>query len=369
MSNYLTNKRGVALIWVLMIMLVLPILATAVLNVAVAENKFATRQEDKLQAYYIARSGAQAIAEHMLRDPGGAINLISHTSAWNNQIGGGRFMVTVSEGTQGVDVVSVGELRGLQQTAKIRLTRSVPGIGGVFQHAIAARNTIGVHASGEDIQITGSVATPLDNTISLGRGTATGGQVTDLDMIFPPIVVPHFPQTTSSAITSTTVIHSTPTAPTFVRANHINLKKDSLTIVGDGIVHMYVNGNINLKNASLRIPDKGIVHMYVNGNINFETNSQLDVASGATLFVYVIGERTITFSGSGSQHNVFLYAPDSTIVWNNAQPSAVFNGAIIGNNVTLHNQLNITYNSLLVNDVALDRGAVGPTFTGYVFVD
>lgn len=348
MSNYLTNKRGVALIWVLMIMLVLPILATAVLNVAVAENKFAARQGDKLQAYYIARSGAQAIAEHMLRDPGGASNLIGRTSAWNNQIGGGRFRVTVSESNQVVDVVAVGELRGLQQTASIRLTRSVPGIGGVFQHAIAARNNIDVaNEAGAGIVITGSVAT-RDGRIDLGKHGSATSRVIDPTMIFPPIVVPTITVGNNlRAITSNITIASTAGTPRFVRADSINLgANEAISVTGNGIVHMYVYGDINLG-----------------------TKAQFNVVPAARLYVYVVGTRTISLSGSGNQNNVFLYAPDSHIRWNNAQPKAEFNGAIIGSRVTLHNQLNIKYNPLLVNDVALNTSGVGPTFTGYVWVD
>ena len=340
MPKCLTNKRGIAFVWVLIAMLVLPILTIAVLNVAVAENKFAARQEDKLQAYYIARSGALAIAEHMLLDHGGATGLVGKMSDWNNQIGGGRFMVTISEdANRVVDVVSVGEHSGVQQTARIRLTRSEGGIGGVFQHAIAARNNISVaNVAGTGINITGSVAT-RNGSIDLGLHGSVTRRVIDPNMIFPPIVAP-------------------PNRNPPILYNFTYEKIDTDQTIPAAGTPIYVRvGSIDLKNETITIASNRIVHMYVFGNINMETDSRFDVPPTSRLYIYVVGERTIKLSGNGSQNNVFLYAPDSNIEWNNAQPNNDFFGSIIGNSVTLHNKLTIRHNSDMVNDVEIGRAS------------
>ena len=44
----------IALALVIIVMVVLMILGTAVLKVAVAENRFSKKSEDKIQAYYVA---------------------------------------------------------------------------------------------------------------------------------------------------------------------------------------------------------------------------------------------------------------------------------------------------------------------------
>jgi len=47
----------------LIVMLVLGILGIGLLNISLVENKFANQNENKMQTYYIARSGSQAVAE------------------------------------------------------------------------------------------------------------------------------------------------------------------------------------------------------------------------------------------------------------------------------------------------------------------
>ena len=291
----------------------------------------------------------------MLKDPGNAKDFIGQTSSPNSQIGGGTFTVTVTDDTVNrvVNIVSTGEYKGIHQTAKIRVIRSISGIGGIFKHAIVARNNVNVeNASGTGISIDGSVASK-DGTINLGtHGTASGGKILDPSLIFPPIITP--PNRTPAVaynetypiINSEKTISSTSTAPKYVSV-----------------------GSINIKNCEINITGNGIVHMYVDGNIKLDTNSRFDVASTAKLYVYVIGNRNITLIGNGNQNNIFLYAPDSDISWNNAQPSNDFFGAIIGKTVTLHNQLSIRYNPDMVNDVDLDTTGVGVTFTGYTWID
>lgn len=60
------KRQGSTLVMVLMIFLVLSILATATLSFMVSENKQSIYQKDKIAAYYIARSGAEAVEAAIL---------------------------------------------------------------------------------------------------------------------------------------------------------------------------------------------------------------------------------------------------------------------------------------------------------------
>lgn len=358
MIKYLNKEKGSALVTVIMVMAVLMVLGVGILNVGVAENRFAKINEDSLQAHYIARSGAQAIAEYMIQDAhGDAADFIGETSDWNNQIGGGRFQITVEEDNANnvVNIISTGELNGREETVKIRVTRSSDGIGGIFQHAIVAKNDITVDGNGNKTEIEGSVASK-DGTIVLDKATTTEGIVYDPDLLFPAIILP-------------------PDRDPAISYDHIlgNISVNggtAPTISSNSSAAKYVHaGNITIKNNEFRVTGDGVVHMFVEGDINLDTNARFAVASTAKLYIYVVGNRTLYLKGNGAQNNIFIYAPDSEVIWNNAQPNNDFYGAIIADSVTLFNQLTIRHNPDMVDDVDLDTSGAGVTFTGYKWID
>ncbi len=59
------NEQGSILVMVILIIAVLSILGTAFLTLSVDENKFAIKEHDYQQTYYIARAGAEATAIYM----------------------------------------------------------------------------------------------------------------------------------------------------------------------------------------------------------------------------------------------------------------------------------------------------------------
>lgn len=74
---YIKNEKGATLPLVLMVMVVLMILGTILLFLSVTEARQVAREEKNMQAYYIARSGADAIAKHIINNKDEATNLIN----------------------------------------------------------------------------------------------------------------------------------------------------------------------------------------------------------------------------------------------------------------------------------------------------
>lgn len=60
------NRKGSAFILTLMVFVFLSILATATVSFMVSENKQSIYHKDKIQAYYIARSGVEAVEASIL---------------------------------------------------------------------------------------------------------------------------------------------------------------------------------------------------------------------------------------------------------------------------------------------------------------
>lgn len=350
LKEVIRNNKGSTMIVVLLVMVVLMILGVVIMNTSVAENKFAKKNEDKVQAYYIARAGAQAMAEYLIN--GGGQELFNKTSAPNSQIGGGTFTVTVEDdliANNTINIISVGEYNGTSQTAKIRLSTSGYGPGGVFQYGIAARTRIFLDQQSNNIFISdarlvsagaiGSIRLGNNIYANRGNGTETLPREYDKDLSFPGIIIPvGCPILTAFAITS----------------------------VENNPIHRKVEGNLNL-NSPLRIGGNGIVHIYVNGNLTMGGSGRIEVVPGAQLYLYITGN-SVTFKGSSSANgSIFLYAPNALVNFDNA--NLIFNGSIVGNEVRLFNRVTIRHDEKLFNNVNLGRTYIGVNYTGYTWFD
>lgn len=374
LRGWFHREQGSALAVTLIIMVVLTILGTAFLNLSVAENRFANRSEDRLQAYYIARSGAQSVAEYMVEDHNNdATQMVGHTSVVNTQIGGGSFTVAVEQDPGNANIVnitSIGTYRGVSQTSKIQVSKTSTGVGGLFNHALVAKGNINTASgSGQGISIQGSVAT-INGTISNnlnGKYTAAGSGV-DSTIILPDIVMP------SGAISLGALNYNNAGTITFPRTGDAYVTKPS------GVrEYTYHADSISIQNTTISIVDNSgltpngnlpnvVVHIYVDGNITMATNSQLTAAGNTLLYVYCKGS-TVTLSGSGENNNVYIYAPNANISWQNAQNHNIFFGGLVGNTITIANQINIKHNPLLSSYSQLDTSNIGVNYTGYKWID
>jgi flagellar basal body-associated protein FliL len=83
-GKFIDSQQGSTMVMVLMVMVVLLILGTALISTSVAENRFVVKNEDRIQAYYIARTGAQAVAEYIIQ--GDASEIIGLTSEPNTRL-------------------------------------------------------------------------------------------------------------------------------------------------------------------------------------------------------------------------------------------------------------------------------------------
>ncbi len=68
LRHHLRNERGGALPIVLIILVVFSIYGVSLLSISVADSKHANFQEDRTQAYYLARSGAEALSSYIVNN-------------------------------------------------------------------------------------------------------------------------------------------------------------------------------------------------------------------------------------------------------------------------------------------------------------
>ena len=113
--------------------------------------------------------------------------------------------------------------------------------------------------------------------------------------------------------------------------------------------------------TTITVTGNGDAHLYINGDINMGPHAGFVTEGHSRLFVYVIGNRTVNLKGAGTNNQVFIYAPDSTVEWQNANGHSLF-GSIIANTIILHNHTSVVYNGGLSSAVNLDR-------RNYIWID
>ncbi|QSX08653.1 hypothetical protein J0B03_00750 [Alkalibacter rhizosphaerae] len=354
MKKYIYKNRGSALVTVLVVMMIMMVLGVSILRVSVSENTFAKHNEEQLQAYYVARSGAQAIAEYMIQDGNDdADDLIdAGFSAPNSQIGNGEFRVSVDEDatTGAIVITSEGTFNGKKDIVKIQLEES---LGGLFDFAILAKNIISNDGNGNGATITGGEIASITDEIDLNdKVVYEEGHTSITDL--PPIEEPASYDGDLSDYTYSGkekygyLINVNAGEELILYASSVKLGNDNekIMITGGGEVHLYVDGVVELK-----------------GSIT---------ADGSKLYIYAMGTDAFSMAGSGLTFtNVGIYAPLRLVDYNNStgnDPSKVLDGIIIAKDVMIHNYTTIVYNGSM-DGFNIDTSGVGVRYTGYKWIN
>jgi hypothetical protein len=231
-------------------MSVLTILGVALLGLSLFETKMVAREGKKMQAYYLARSGAEATAAWML-DPGNpGVSIINSdrsaidiTGAPNPSVnppefGAGAFGVKVYRNTpydiNSIIIESTASVDGIPSKAVLRLNESpVFDLSSLFPYAIY---------SSTDIRLTGASATiegdlEARGTIDLNHNLNTGNLTENSAIIYPE---PAFPKDTDLVVASdynpfirsdnSPYIVSPPAGKTGYRFGYINVQNNGVLV-------------------------------------------------------------------------------------------------------------------------------------------
>lgn len=183
------NEKGYALVLVLIIMIILFMLGTVLIMVSTTQVREAVKQQERVQAYYLAYSGAKAVAEWVM-DPEND-EQPSGTSA-PMDMGAGSFIVHVVESVNGdtLTITSHGTVDGYTETVVVTLTKTISetnhGNHPAFDYALFSKSGIntpsGAYIDGSiygevvnllsaDLYMTGSVVSETDVSYRGNSGT------------------------------------------------------------------------------------------------------------------------------------------------------------------------------------------------------
>lgn len=311
----LKNKKGMALITVIIVLLVLSILGTALISIGMNETRGSVDSERRIKAYYIARSGADAVAAWIEDNSREASAIIPASSEDGEYIsdevdfGEGAFSMKIARDANDPSLIKIESTSTLKNggtngkaVITMKETKSFSG-DEVFAAALF----------GETISISGNAKIIGDieaiNDINLkGNKNVDGTIIENSTKVFPEPVFPQLPMRVynSGGISIDGEYIIPPNSNVVFNTNKNQILKvviDSLnirdiTVNGEGSVFLFLKNSVK-----------------ISGNININGGKKKengDVDPDA-LFIFGREGNSIEFTGN-TEVNGYIYATNSDFI-------------------------------------------------------
>lgn len=119
------NEQGFALLMTIVVSLILLMLGGAAVTYSMVERGQVEKEAAGLKAHYLARSGAEAVAQAILEDPD-LVQTIKGKTSQPVEMDTGTFIVEVAEDGNNVRLISTGTAQGQSRTVQLTLLQSEP---------------------------------------------------------------------------------------------------------------------------------------------------------------------------------------------------------------------------------------------------
>lgn len=337
MRNYLKKRDGGALVMVILVMMIMVILGTALLSISLNENKQASRENNRIEAYYLARSGVAATAAWILgpdTTPDDIAQIINKKSD-NKSYGKGNFNVEVIKdpSTEDLVLVGTGTVNGVSNTTRMIIEKSSDTSDKImFDYSIYLMNNVTFTGN---VTINGSLGHPDDVTVQFTGNSKLTGLEEEVDITYTAAKIPVSDKT--FAVMNPSDIFFTEEFNTIEFSNGLKLTSgNDLTIhtgSGSGEVNLIIAGDFifGKKNHSdlVILGDKRL-NIYVTGNVDIISDINNSGSPQKLLFL-MDGSNSFNLA-SNVVFNGFIYAPNGSF---KSQGNAMIKGAIIAKNVEL----------------------------------
>ncbi|OPA80246.1 hypothetical protein BVG16_05765 [Paenibacillus selenitireducens] len=347
------NERGFALPMVLILVTALSILGMALLGVSVSQAARTVHQEKKEQAFYIAKSGADAVASYII-DHYNPVS-VSTTDEIKNlnkgyleqdiSLGTGTFRANVTRGPDDTIVISSkGTLGKVTNQASLTLGMDEPVV--TIDHAILASKDIvntgeTIVNNGGNIAAGGSIS---GDEIKLDGGSAES----NYSGAFPPAIP--FPDITGW-ITKTLVINASISESAYYGSYLSSDAVFEINMTNNKDMHIVfkkfepATTVINVTGTG-----NGIIHLYMD-NIKVAASFTINNLLSKKVILHV--KDSIDLNGSFNLHGVLLYAP--TAEYTSTNGSIDLKGAMVTKKVTLQGSNVINYDASIANLIKESR--------------
>lgn len=330
------NQKGVTMIITLIVILVFTLLGAAIWQYGINSVKQADKNYKQKQAYYIARSGAEAFSTHILSESDTAslknsLNKAIGITSEPIDIGDGTCTILLKRNGSKIEIEATGNYKG--ETAKATLDiREVLDIGmpsKIFENIIFSTGSITLNGN---VGINGTLEANGDINITGGSSSYEANS----SKVYPMVV---FPENTSTDKVNVTEGSVKPISG--------NKYYDEITVETDGILQINLSGGGDLIlvankiyiEGELRVQGSGRLLLYVKDLKTANNKGYINIYNPLSIdsFIVLMPENGVY---DVSRFHGLLYAPGASVT---IQGDNSFTGAMVAGDVVNNGNTGIIY--------------------------
>lgn len=350
---FTSNQRGLALPLVLVVMLISSMLGVTVWQYSVTDTIHVAQDVDRMQAHYLARSGADAMADFLVRYPRRAAEMITKTAVYSatGTLGSDQdFRVRVTgDPTSLITVTSEGSSGDITETLMLDLTPLTASE--VFNNAIFSDGDLDVTKMKSvtgDLESAGNIFAPNGYTFKITRNSAR---------VFSAPLIPALPEDPNGLNIS---IRNTRTIQGNFRYNDIDIESDARLIFDtQGGVQQVVVASLTTK-GDISVINGGRLKLYITDSANFQTPLVVN-DNPNNLFIFLADNTTLDIQANG-EISAFIYGPNADVRIQSG--NSIVTGAIVANLIVKNHNGGASNGSVYFRQIDHGIGSI-PAIVGF----
>jgi hypothetical protein len=343
------EKRGSAIITVLIVMGVLTLLGAAILQYSVNDNLQVHNDEKRMQAHYLARSGAEAVANYIMNHSDEVDELVGKETE-PVELGKGTFKVKVTEqNPEGLLIESTGYVDDFERTVKLQLLPY--GSHGLGDFALFCNSGLNAH-NHFTVMGDGDVGTNAEDpgSIEFHNQININGKI--LVPNGDPNIVTGNVEIGRLASKVTFAIPDFPNFPKLVSNSPIRLNSDKLKIEEDGDYGSIKSGKNESLSLEIHVGDKDNVREVVVNELTADKDLTIELVGDGRLKLYV---KSLLRAGKTCNINDGSVNALTVYMGNNSEIQFINDGVFKGT-IFFKNKGNITITKMVIYGHIISAG-------------
>jgi hypothetical protein len=397
MWAYFTERDGLALPAVIIVVIFLIIIGMGTLELGTMDMREAIKAQNQVKAFYLAEAGGER-----------ALQIIKTEEDWQEDpfwnathaLGDGEFVVTYtySEDDNSAIVTSEGIVQ--DQTEKVKLKITFPSGGGAFSNGVFGTDQLRLTGSSQiwgydsgtgetvdDLQLAGSFSlikltgmstiygaagTPEEDDIEIPRwreldDAVTGGWQENPEDELPPVEIPSdlsnmsYTEEGNPGLGGNYRIHNdsysvqrwpfeASISGGIYRFKDFSISADAQVQI-EGHVRMYVEDDFDVTgNSDINLSEGAVLELYLGEDSTFDVAGSSTINEGGTpsnVAIYSASDREIHLSGDVQVYGA-IYAPEADFQLSGSSPLW---GGVVAREVRLDGNVRVYYDVALMEDV------------------
>jgi hypothetical protein len=349
MKQLFKEKRGSAIITVLIVMGVLTLLGAAILQYSVNDNLQVHNDEKRMQAHYLARSGAEAVANYIMNHSDEVDELVGKETE-PVELGKGTFKVKVTEqNPEGLLIDSTGYVDDFERTVKLQLLPY--GSHGLGDFALFCNSGLNAH-NHFTVMGDGDVGTNAEDpgSIEFHNQININGKI--LVPNGDPNIVTGNVEIGRLASKVTFAIPDFPNFPKLVSNSPIRLNSDKLKIEEDGDYGSIKSGKNESLSLEIHVGDKDNVREVVVNELTADKDLTIELVGDGRLKLYV---KSLLRAGKTCNINDGSVNALTVYMGNNSEIQFINDGVFKGT-IFFKNKGNITITKMVIYGHIISAG-------------